>query len=68
MFPIFGFGGIPAGTASVSHLFPLAPGPVAGVAGMLDAYQRAVASTRLSGPTIVSVDLSLLLLAVLYCF
>jgi hypothetical protein len=60
-FPVFGFGGklIPGGPAQ--HCFPICPqealargGEVEGVAGIMAAYQAAIQTVGLSGPTLFS--------------
>ena len=54
-FPVWGYGGVPPGAGGVSHCFQLGTEPeVAGIMGILDAYNAAVSSVRLSGPTLVS--------------
>jgi len=55
MFPVYGFGGMIAGTKSVNHCFPLTFDPsnpeVQGVEGILSAYANSMQSVRLHGPT-----------------
>ena len=54
-FPVFGFGGIPAGKQTVDHCFPLnfdENNPyVYGVQGILDIYHQNLSNVTLSGPT-----------------
>jgi len=55
LFPVYGFGGMIAGTNSVNHCFPLTFDPsnpeVRGVEGILSAYVSSMQSVRLHGPT-----------------
>ncbi len=54
MFPVYGFGAKIPPNATVSHCFPLtfAPNPeVAGIEGILGAYNNALDRVTLHGPT-----------------
>ncbi|CAM9580394.1 unnamed protein product [Chrysoparadoxa australica] len=59
MYPVFGFGGR-LGNGQVDHCFPIyaaggsGSGAVHGVQGILGAYQAAITSIQLSGPTLFS--------------
>jgi hypothetical protein len=57
-FPTWGFGGVTRPGGAAEHCFNLVPGPpnatAVGIAGILQAYNAAVQTVQLSGPTIFS--------------
>lgn len=56
IFPAFGFGGVPRGSPSTLHSFPLydshGSAELHGIAGVMEAYNLAISTTALSGPTL----------------